>query len=108
MSDILSGQPIRTQVPSQANYDDVVVKLGDKTTSSQLATVDANGSQQTTIADSSGNIVTSQANGAQRALDVGINVAGVQIDPRQIRALTSADIVQSIKELLLEIGRAHV
>ena len=27
MSDINSGLPIRTQVPSQVNYDDVVVKI---------------------------------------------------------------------------------
>lgn len=39
------------------------------------------------LRDAAGNLITSQANGAQRALDVGINVAGVQIDPRQIRAL---------------------
>ena len=43
--------------------------------------------------DGSGNPVTSQVNGTQRALDVGIDVAGVQIDPRSIRALTSSDIV---------------
>ncbi len=45
------------------------------------------------IHDGSGNSLTSQVNGSQQALDVGINVAGVQIDPRQIRALTSADVV---------------
>lgn len=45
------------------------------------------------IHDGAGNSLTSQANGGQRALDVGIDVAGVQIDPRQIRTLTSADIV---------------
>jgi hypothetical protein len=45
------------------------------------------------LRDAAGNLITSQANGSQRALDVGINVAGVQIDPRQIRALTSADVV---------------
>lgn len=39
------------------------------------------------LRDAAGNLITSQANGAQQALDVGINVAGVQIDPRQIRAL---------------------
>lgn len=39
--------------------------------------------------DGAGNSITSQASGAQRALDVGIDVAGVQIDPRQIRALSS-------------------
>lgn len=43
--------------------------------------------------DFSGNGISSQSSGAQRALDVGINVAGVQIDPRQTRALTSADVV---------------
>lgn len=93
MSDILSGLPMRTQVPSQANYDDVIVKIGDGTSSNQLASVDTFGSLQSRIADATGAVVTSQTNGAQRALDVGINVAGVQIDPRQIRALTAADVV---------------
>jgi hypothetical protein len=37
--------------------------------------------------------VTSQVNGSQQALDVGINVAGVQVDPRDVRALTNADVV---------------
>lgn len=32
--------------------------------------------------DGSGNSLTSQVSGGQRALDVGINVAGVQVDPR--------------------------
>lgn len=45
------------------------------------------------IHDAAGNNLTSQVNGGQRALDVGIDVAGVQIDPRAIRALTSADVV---------------
>ena len=97
MSDINSGLPIRTQVPSQVNYDDVVVKIGDGTTSSQLASVDTHGSMHSVIADSAGNLVTSQANGTQRALDVGIDVAGVQIDPRSIRALTSADFVSVVQ-----------
>jgi hypothetical protein len=43
--------------------------------------------------DGLGNLLTTQASGAQRALDVGIDVAGVQIDPRQIRLLTSTDVV---------------
>lgn len=34
------------------------------------------------LQDGSGNAITSQANGAQRALDVGVDVAGVQVDPR--------------------------
>jgi hypothetical protein len=93
MADIKSELPIRSQLPGQVNFDDVIIKMADGTTSTQLASVDTHGSQQSTIADSGGNIVTSQANGAQRALDVGIDVAGVQIDPRQIRALTSADVV---------------
>lgn len=45
--------------------------------------------------DGAGNAITSQANSGQRALDVGINVAGVQIDPRSIRALTATDVVTS-------------
>jgi hypothetical protein len=45
------------------------------------------------LRDANGDLITSQANGSQQALDVGINVAGVQIDPRQIRALTNADVV---------------
>jgi len=51
------------------------------------------------LQDSSGTGITSQANGAQRALDVGIDVAGVQVDPRAIRALTSADIVTVVQAL---------
>lgn len=34
------------------------------------------------LQDGSGNNITSQVSGAQRALDIGINVAGVQVDPR--------------------------
>lgn len=45
------------------------------------------------LRDAAGNLITSQVSGSQQALDVGINVAGVQIDPRQIRALTNADVV---------------
>ena len=45
--------------------------------------------------DGSGNPITSQVNGSQQALDVGVNVAGVQVDPRDIRALTNADVVSA-------------
>src|ERR1035437_1273567 len=94
MADIESGLPIRSQLPSQANYDDIIVKIGDATNpATQQLGVDAAGKIEVKLDDSAGNGITSQINGAQRALDVGINVAGVQIDPRQIRALTSADIV---------------
>lgn len=41
--------------------------------------------------DGSANSITSQANGSQRALDVGINVAGVQIDPRAASPGTLTD-----------------
>lgn len=83
MADFDSGDPIRTQLPSQANYDDVIIKLGDATNpATQQATVDIHGSQATLITNAAGTATTSQANGAQQALDVGINVAGIQIDPR--------------------------
>ena len=47
------------------------------------------------IHDAVGNNLTSQVNGTQRALDVGVNVAGVQIDPRAIRALTASDVISA-------------
>lgn len=43
--------------------------------------------------DGVGNAITSQISGSQRALDIGIDVAGVQVDPRSIRLLTSSDTV---------------
>lgn len=104
MSDINSSLPIR----SEADVDQrVQVKIVDYTTPSQGAAVDASGRVSTKIdnlvsepvfteaklQDGAGNAITSQVNGSQRALDVGINVAGVQVDPRQIRALTATDVV---------------
>jgi len=88
MSDFNSSLPIRTE-----NNGDVAAIMVDGTITSQKASVDSHGSQQAVIADSSGNKVTSQVNGSQQALDVGVNVGGVQIDPRAIRALTSSDVV---------------
>lgn len=76
MSDILSGLPTRTQLPGQANYDDMVMKLADGTTSSQLAKVDTHGSQYSAIVDAAGNIVTTEVNGALRALDVMTQTSG--------------------------------
>ncbi|NJO48137.1 MAG: hypothetical protein HC840_00315 [Leptolyngbyaceae cyanobacterium RM2_2_4] len=93
MADINSGLPVRTQLPGQVAYDDLIVKIGDGTTPSQLLGVDSAGLIGSKLYDGAGSAITSQANGAQQALDVGINVAGVQIDPRQIRALTNADVV---------------
>jgi len=48
---------------------------------------------QARLQDSLANNITTQANGSQRAMDVGVNVAGVQVDPRSIRALTASDVV---------------
>lgn len=88
MSDFNSSLPVRTE-----NNGDVVVKVGDGTTPSQQLAVDSSGKVTAKLNDGAGNDITSQANGAQQALDVGINVAGAQIDPRDIRALTSSDVV---------------
>lgn len=52
-----------------------------------------NGTVVSKLQDGAGTNLTSQASGGQRALDVGIDVAGVQVDPRSIRLLTSADVV---------------
>lgn len=92
MSDFNSSLPVRTQTNG-----DVAVKVVDGTTVSQALAIDASGRVTIKLDDGSGNAITSQANGIQRALDVGINVLGVQIDPRQIRALTSADVVSVVQ-----------
>lgn len=92
MSDLNSSLPVRTE-----NNGDVVVRVGDATTPSQQMTIDASGRIAAKLDDGAGNAVTSQVNGAQRALDIGINVAGVQVDPRAVRALTSADIVTVVQ-----------
>ena len=101
MSDFNSSLPVRTE----ANGD-VVVKLADGTTASQLINIDASGRVTVKLDDGSGNAITSQANGVQRALDVGIDVAGVQIDPRQVRALTSADVVTAAQGAANTIANA--
>lgn len=88
MSDFNSSLPVRTQTNG-----DVVVEISDGTTPSQKLAIDATGRITTKMDDGSGNAITSQANGAQRALDVGIDVAGIQIDPRSIRALTASDVI---------------
>ena len=88
MSDFNSSLPVRTENPG-----DVIAKLADATTPSQQLAIDASGRITTKLDDGAGNPITSQANGGQQALDVGIDVGGVQIDPRSIRALTSADVV---------------
>jgi hypothetical protein len=88
MADFNSSLPVRTQTNG-----DVVAFLADGTTPSQLLAISSAGHVSSNLFDGAGTAITSQASGGQRALDVGINVAGTQIDPRQIRALTSADVV---------------
>lgn len=90
MSDYASSLPVRTETNG-----DVAVKLVDATVVSQGLNIDASGRITAKAQDGSGNALTSQASGAQQALDVGINVAGVQVDPRAIRALTSSDVVSA-------------
>lgn len=92
MADQNSSLPVRTE----ANGD-VVVKLGDGTTPSQQLAVDSSGRAVVKLDDGSGNVISSQASGGQRALDVGVNVAGVQVDPRAVRALTSSDVVTVVQ-----------
>lgn len=88
MSDFNSSLPVRTETAG-----DVIAKIADATVPSQQLAVDASGKITVKLDDASGTGITSQVNGAQQALDVGINVAGVQIDPRDIRALTATDVV---------------
>lgn len=76
MADINSGLPVRTQLPGQVAYDDVIVKIGDGTTPSQLLGVDAAGKIIVKLNDAAGTALTSQANGAQQALDVMTQSAG--------------------------------
>lgn len=77
MSDYNSSLPVRTE----ANGD-VAVKVVDGAIPSQELSVDAAGKVSAKLSDGAGTEITSQANGAQQALDVGVNVAGVQVDPR--------------------------
>lgn len=88
MADVNSSLPVKTLSPG-----DVQSIIVDATTPSQGLKIDSSGRIIVKLDDAAGNGITSQVNGTQQALDVGINVAGVQIDPRQIRALTAADIV---------------
>lgn len=88
MADFNSSLPVRTENPGDVKQIQV-----DATVPSQGASIDANGAGKQRLADSSGNLVTSGAQGTQRALDVEINFGSAIIDPRAVRALTSADIV---------------
>jgi len=87
-TDFNSSQPVRTE-----SNGDIAAKIVDGTVPSQALGVDSAGRVTVKLDDGAGNVISSQTNGTQRALDVGIDVAGVQIDPRQVRTLTAADIV---------------
>lgn len=76
-TDSVNGQGVRTIYAG-----DVVAKLVDFNTITQGLGIDSAGRVTIKLDDGNGNVVTSQLNGVQRALDVGINVSGVQIDPR--------------------------
>lgn len=88
----MSSSQLPLPVKTLSNGD-VAAKIVDGTTPSQALSVDSTGRITVKLDDGSGNVITSQSNGAQRALDVGIDVAGVQVDPRQVRALTATDVV---------------
>lgn len=59
------------------------------------------------VQDASGNSITSQASGSQRALDIGINVGGVQVDPRTRTwsLLNSTDSVNAVQSGVWSTGR---
>lgn len=89
MADYQSSLPVRTELPG-----DIASKIVDATTPSQGLSVDASGKIHSKLSDGAGNEITSQVSGGtQRALDVGIVVAGAQIDPRDVRPLTAGDVV---------------
>lgn len=88
MSDYASSLPIRTE-----SNGDAAIKVVDGTITSQYLNIDSNGRITNKNQDGAGNSLTSQTNGSQRALDVGVNVAGIQVDPRAIRTITTTDII---------------
>lgn len=89
MADPNTSLPVRTEAPG-----DLQVKLGDGTTPSQYLAIDAAGLLGSKLYDGAGTAITSGAQaGGKQALDIEILVGGAVIDPRAIRALTSADVV---------------
>lgn len=69
MSDIQSELPIRSQLPGQVNYDDVIVKIGDGTNpTTQFLNIDSSGRIISKTNDGTGNPITSITNGAFQAL----------------------------------------
>jgi hypothetical protein len=82
-----------TVVQSSGANLHVDVDSAPSTTVTGTVAATQSGTWSTRTQDGSGNAITSQTNGSQRALDVGVDVSGVQVDPRSIRALTSSDVV---------------
>lgn len=81
------------QVTAQTSLSSIDSKLTSPITVTGTITTSPN----VNLRDGAGNAITSQANSSQRALDVGVDVAGVQVDPRAIRALTSSDTVTVVQ-----------
>lgn len=100
MSDVNSSLPIRT-----VTNGDAVVGISDGTIISQKLAVDSSGKISDKLNDGAGNEITSQVNGAARALDVGIAVSGTQVDPRSIRALTTGDQLTAFQGTSPWIGK---
>ena len=72
MSDFAPGElPVRSQLPGQVNYDDIIVKIGDATNpTTQQSSVDTHGSLSTVIRDPSGNAIGDQLLSASYWLQV--------------------------------------
>lgn len=69
MSDINSELPIRSQLPGQVNYDDIIVKIGDGTNpTTQFLNIDSSGRIVSKTADGTGNLITSITSGGFQAL----------------------------------------
>ena len=51
------------------------------------------------LTDAEGKAISSQANGSQQALDVGVNVGGVQVDPREVRPLSPGVDSVSVQDI---------
>ena len=92
MSDYQSALPVRTE-----QNGDVVAKIADGTTSTQLLSVDSQGNLSVKLKDGYGNALDSTHISSKYALDIMIldPVSGSGIDPRIIRALTAADVVSA-------------
>lgn len=92
----LQGGIFNTSLPALTNGQQAALQL-DFSGRLFIAPLTNSSVVKAQLQDNAGNGLTSQASGGQRALDVGIDVAGVQVDPRQIRALTSADVVTAVQ-----------